>query len=95
MIPQCTLLFLGYSLEDWNFEVIWKGVLSTHASHNIKKDSYAIIKNPTPLQKKYWSKQNIDIFDDDLTEFAIKLAEHFGLEIPQLGIEKKAEVTKS
>ena len=34
MIPQCTLLFLGYSLEDWNFRVIWEGVLSTYANRN-------------------------------------------------------------
>lgn len=28
MIPQRTLLFLGYSLADWNFQVIWEGVLA-------------------------------------------------------------------
>ena len=91
MIPQCTLLFLGYSLEDWNFQVIWRGVLTTYANRNLRKDAYAIIKNPPHQQKKYWSRQNIDIFDGDITEFAIKLAEHFNLEIPQLGIENKPE----
>lgn len=96
MIPQSTLLFLGYSLSDWNFRVIWEGVLSTYDTQNIRsqKTAYALVKNPIHSQIRYWSRRNVDIFDQDLTEFAIKLAGHFGLEIPQLGIEKKAEVTQ-
>lgn len=96
MIPQSTLLFLGYSLSDWNFRVIWEGMLSIYETQNIRsqKTAYALIKNPSHQQIRYWSRRNVDIFDQDLSEFAIKLAEHFGLEIPQLGIEKKAEVTQ-
>ena len=28
IIPEFNLLFLGYSLEDWDFRVIWEGVLA-------------------------------------------------------------------
>lgn len=94
LIPQYTLLFLGYSLEDWNFRVIWEGVLSTYANSNLRKDAYALVKSPSHLQKKYWSRRNIDILDGDITELSIRIAERYGLEIPQLGIEKKAEVTQ-
>jgi prophage maintenance system killer protein len=88
MIPQCTLLFLGYSLEDWNFRVIWEGVLSGCAHRHIRKDAYALVKNPDHFQKKYWARRNIDILDKDLTEFALHLAEYFKLDIPQLDIKK-------
>jgi hypothetical protein len=89
LIPQSTLLFLGYGLGDWNFRVIWEGVLSSYASRNLRKESYALVKSPTHFQRRYWARRNVEIFDQDLTEFAVQLAEHFNLEIPQMGIKKR------
>lgn len=91
MLPQRHLLFLGYSLEDWNFQVIWEGLLSDHAFQNPKKKSFALMKGPSSFQKEYWRDRNIRTFDQDLTEFAKQLAGHFNLEIPQLGIEKRPD----
>jgi hypothetical protein len=91
MIPQCILLFLGYSLEDWNFRVIWEGLLFDLAIQNPHKKAYALVKDSTDFQKEYWRDKNIRLFDQDLTEFAVQLAEHFNLEIPQLGIEKRPQ----
>lgn len=95
MIPQHTLLFLGYSLEDWNFQVIWEGVLANYRNTGVQRDSYALVKNATDFQIKFWAKRNIEIIDYDLTEFAGALAKHFNLEIPQLGIEKRQEAGDS
>ncbi len=89
MIPQCTLLFLGYGLADWTFRVIWEGLLAGETSKFTQRESYALVKHPEDMQKKYWTRRNIDIIDMDLTDFSKKLAEHFNLEIPQLGILKK------
>ncbi|MDQ1353855.1 MAG: hypothetical protein QG657_4162 [Acidobacteriota bacterium] len=94
-IPFCTLLFLGYSLGDWNFRVIWEGVLSGYAAANLKKSAYALVRNPSHQQKTFWTRRNIDVFDQDLNEFAKQLAEHFNLEIPQLGITKRTQGVKS
>jgi len=88
VIPQLTLLFLGYSLDDWNFQVIWEGVLANQANAGTRRDAYALVRNPKHFQVKFWRKRNIEILDCDLTEFAVKLAERFNLEIPQLGINK-------
>jgi len=88
IIPQFTLLFLGYSLQDWNFKVLWEGVLETHTSLNLRRDAYAIMRQSSHQQARYWTRRNIDILDMDLTDFAVKLAEHFKLDIPQLGITK-------
>ena len=90
-IPFCTLLFLGYGLADWNFRVIWEGVLSSYAQRALRKEAYALVMGSTHFQRKYWSRKNVDVFDQDLTEFAVQLAEHFNLEIPQLGIEKRPQ----
>jgi len=90
-IPFCTLLFLGYGLADWNFRVIWEGVLAGYAQQALRKEAYALVMGSTHFQRKYWARKNVDVFDQDLTEFAVQLAEHFKLEIPQLGIEKQPE----
>lgn len=88
IIPQFSLLFLGYSLQDWNFKVLWEGVLASHAASNLRRDAYAIMRQPSHQQTKYWTRRSIDILDMDLTAFAVKLAEHFKLDIPQLNIAK-------
>ena len=89
VIPQSILLFLGYSLQDWNFRVIWEGVLAGRMPWDKQRVSYALMKNPQHFQIRYWARQQIDVFDEDLTDFAVKLAKRFNLEIPQLGINKK------
>ena len=89
MIPQRTLLFLGYSLEDWNFRVIWEGVLANYQLYGVPKISYAVVKQPADFQKMFWFTRKVKVLDGDLTAFAVRLAERFNLEIPQLGISKK------
>jgi len=91
IMPYCTLLFLGYSLEDWNFRVIWEGILSHpgHRHQNIDRTAYALVKEPTNHQTKYWARRHIDLYDMDLTVFARKLAAKFNLEIPQLDIRRQ------
>jgi len=64
-------------------------VLSSHQLHGVQKVSYAVVKKPTDFQKMFWFTRKVKILDDDLTEFAARLAERFNLEIPQLGIDKK------
>ena len=62
-------------------------MLSGCTHRHIRKDAYALVKNPGHLKKKYWARGNIDIIDKDLTEFALQLAEYFKLDIPQLDIK--------
>lgn len=89
MIPQRTLLFLGYSLTDWNFQVIWEGVLAALKTAGRAPTSYAIVKEADDFQKAYWMARNIQLLECDLTEFAVALASRFNLEIPQLGIARQ------
>lgn len=91
-IPYCNLLFLGYSLEDWNFRVIWEGVLASYRDKAVGLKSYALLKNPTEFQRDFWWERKVKLIDCDLTDFAVKLAEEFKLDLPQLGIVKGAQV---
>ncbi len=102
VIPQHTLQFLGYSLADWNFRVIWEGVLASHRDSGTQIESYAVVKKGQgetkeeterkerefDFQRTFWAKRNVNLIDYDVTELAKTLAQEFDLEIPQLGIAK-------
>lgn len=90
MIPACTLLFLGYSLQDWNFMVIWEGVLAKYRNTGVKRKSFALVRGSTEFDSNYWLERNIKLINKDLTQFAAELAARFNLDIPQLGIKKTA-----
>lgn len=86
VIPQFTLLFLGYSLTDWNFQVIWDGVMSNFSQAHKFKKSYAFVRKIDPFQAAYWRDRNVILIEKDLSEFAKALADRFNLKIPQLGM---------
>jgi hypothetical protein len=67
-----TLLFLGYSLEDWDFRTIHRGLIRTLTQHS-KRQSFAIQKKPADYWVKFWDKQGVTIYDMDLYDFADQL----------------------
>lgn len=75
-------------MEDWNLRVIWEGVLAHQQMHGTQQVSYALAKDPKEFQKLFWFGRRVKIMDWGLTDFSVKLAEHFKLDIPQLNIEK-------
>jgi hypothetical protein len=90
-IPDATLLFLGYGLEDWDFRVIWEQTLALRRerrrSTSLSK-SYAVVKDYSDFQREFWRDRSVILVKSDLTELAKSLAQEFNLEIPQLGIAK-------
>jgi SIR2-like domain len=82
-VKTSTLLFLGYSLEDWDFRMIHRGLIEPmHRKEGLK--SYAIQRNPPEFWKRFWEKKNVTIFDVDLYDFTSQLevtyAELYGLD---------------
>jgi len=70
-----TLLFLGYSLEDWDFRVIYKIALRK-AINALKLPHYSVQVGVADHWRNYWlgkSEQRLRIFDIDVHEFAAKL----------------------
>ena len=67
-----SLLFLGYSLNDWNLRVLMDelGVgqgLPGEERHN------AVLKQPDPVARLLLEKRNISVIDADLSEFVTEL----------------------
>jgi hypothetical protein len=69
-----TILYLGYSLEDWDFRTIFKTVMAGIDRPSTFR-SFAFQWKPSRYWTKFWAKQNVDIVDMDVTSFATELAD--------------------
>jgi SIR2-like domain len=65
-------LFLGYGLNDWNMRVLLKEVSVPGIT------SWAILKGPTPFERKLWERRAVDIFDLSLEEFVAEMRRRAG-----------------
>ena len=59
-------LFLGYSMRDWNLRVILHRIWG---EQELPYASWAIQRDPTLIDTKFWSKRNVDILDLPLEEY--------------------------
>jgi hypothetical protein len=65
-LSMCRFLFIGYGLRDWNLRVILHRLSSATA---LAYTSWAIQKGPSALDRKFWSRRNIDILEVDIEEY--------------------------
>lgn len=68
------LLFLGYSLSDWNLRVILHRIAG---EQKLKYKSWAIQLHPNELDQKFWTRRDVDILDVDLADYIAKLGSLF------------------
>ncbi len=79
-IARGTILFLGYSLSDWNFRVIFKSTAERVEARTTK--SYAVQYNPKPEEEmtdlerarqdslvEFWGDKKVDIINVDGAQF--------------------------
>jgi hypothetical protein len=72
LMVDSTLLFLGYSLEDWDIRTLYKGLIE-RLDPNVKRKSFAIQRDPSDFWVEYWDKKGIVIYNVDLYEFSDEL----------------------
>ena len=65
-------LFLGYSMRDWNLRVILHRIWG---EQELPYTSWAIQRQPTVIDEKFWSKRSVEILDVDLEEYVGGLGE--------------------
>jgi hypothetical protein len=71
-----TLLFLGYSLEDWDFRALYKVLIEPLPSRS-KPVSFAIQRDPSDFWVRYWDRKGVRILKVDLYEFTEELERRF------------------
>lgn len=72
-LASATILYLGYSLEDWDFRTIFKTLMAGIDRPSAFR-SFAFQRKPSRYWAKFWARQNVDIVDMDLAVFADRLA---------------------
>ena len=71
-LSYSTLLFLGYSLEDWDFRTIYKGLIESLPKQQARR-SFAFQKKPSKFWVEFWKSKGVEIYDVDLYDFADQL----------------------
>jgi hypothetical protein len=60
------LLFMGYSLRDWNLRVILHRIWG---EQKLTYTSWAILWQPQELDERFWHKRGVEFFDMQLEEY--------------------------
>lgn len=64
-------LFMGYGLRDWNLRVVLNGIERAHEASRLV--SWAIQHKPSLLERRFWSRRNVEVYDMKIEDFITKL----------------------
>ena len=74
-------LFLGYSLRDWNLRVILHRIWG---AQKLSYKSWAIQSDPTPMDKEFWQKRDVEILSMRLEDYVNGVTEQLAA-MPAVG----------
>lgn len=67
LLRTSRLLFLGYSLEDWNFRVLLRKLQSVQRQNTERiQRHWAFLLEPDPVQVKFWENRGVNVYDESL-----------------------------
>jgi hypothetical protein len=69
-LMKSRFLFLGYSMQDWNLRVILHRIWGRSP---LTYPSWAIQRNPSKLEEKFWEKRDVEVLDVSLDEYINEL----------------------
>lgn len=72
VFPERHFLFLGYSLRDWNLRVVLNRI-QTNSHDYSDYNSWAIQYQPSPLERRFWEKRYVLLYDMKLEAFTEEL----------------------
>jgi hypothetical protein len=65
-IRESDMLFLGYSMRDWNLRVILRQIW---AEQGVSTGGWAIQRGSSEIDRRFWARQRIEILDVPLEEW--------------------------
>jgi DNA-binding SARP family transcriptional activator len=71
-------LFLGYTMADWNLRVILKRLWGDQP---LSYRSWAVQPEAMPLEREFWRRRDVDVFELPLETYVEGLAGHVGVEL--------------
>jgi hypothetical protein len=74
-IRESDLLFLGYSMRDWNLRVILRQIW---AEQGFSTGGWSIQLHPSEVDMRFWTRQRIEILDVSLEDWVDAMLEQRG-----------------
>ncbi len=71
-LKRSHFLFLGYGLRDWNVRAI---LYRIWGEQKLKWKSWTVHPDPDPLDQKFWTKRDVEVFSMSLDAYVKGLAE--------------------
>ena len=71
MLIQSQFLFLGYSLEDWNFRLLLHRLRENQGGADTKH--WACLLHEDPVESMFWGKRGVNIHHVSLDQFLDEL----------------------
>jgi len=71
-IRESDLLFLGYSMRDWNLRVILRQIW---AEQGVATGGWSIQRGPSEVDLRFWARQRIEILDVPLEDWVDAMLE--------------------
>lgn len=69
-LAQRRFLFLGYSLRDWTYRLMWHQVYNDRDCYRSRAfQSWSIQRSVSPIERDLWLKRDVLIFDMPMSEF--------------------------
>jgi hypothetical protein len=69
-LRDSSILFLGYSLSDWNLRAILRRIWG---EQELSYTSWAVQYDPDPIETKFWESRKVDIISIPMKEYVSEL----------------------
>jgi hypothetical protein len=69
------MLFLGYSMRDWNLRVILRQIW---AEQGVSTGGWSIQRRPSEIDKRFWARQRIEVLGFDLEDWVEAMRAELG-----------------
>jgi DNA-binding SARP family transcriptional activator len=69
-------LFLGYTMADWNLRVVLNRLWGNEP---LSYRSWAVQPQPMPLEREFWRRRDVDVYELPLEGYVETLARHAGV----------------
>jgi DNA-binding SARP family transcriptional activator len=70
-------LFLGYTMADWNLRVVLNRLWGNEP---LSYRSWAVQAQPMALEREFWRRRDVDVYELPLESYVAALAHHVGVE---------------
>ncbi|MEU7556157.1 SIR2 family protein [Streptomyces sp. NPDC044571] len=78
ILDKRRILFLGYSMADWNMRVILYQLGQRQPRPYDVPRSWGVRRSVSVVEQRFWDKRDVELFDMDLAEFVVNLHEAIG-----------------